>query len=386
MSINKGLLAFVIFFVFTFLVSSMYAIYQEVYHFPRLTAVSDELARYNDASLPDDELLRLRDRMGVGVDSLPIVRFQTHDDAPANEADRAEIERRRLRARCLSTGVFLYDRDEYVDCRSYCYVSDGVDYKFFDRTGAILDGTVNSRAGAYCLPTDATVCNENTSLLLYSKDSWRCIPQTRAFAGEGGNKIVVCNGSLLDRATSIVWKNFIDPTLRFSDIDERLNTDDDDDDAYRFVCPPDTRDANDNLMISSPFDRLQLLENFCASAIPKAADYIRPDFNTGACICTSSNDDDMLVPDPVTGVCIPHEKTFDDFELSIPDTKCVEMWSVWSSVAATVSQHRLEPCGITASADESTVFPAYRIKRVPLFDTVVMSHLAMRRYTNDHSN
>lgn len=260
-----------------------------------------------------DKLKRLRDKIGVGIDSLPEIKFESWEEIkdPPDEEENNEIQRL-----CLTIGVYLGPNDEYVDCLSYCSVSDGVDYKFFSKSGSIISGR-EGRKGAYCLPTDAAICNENTSIVFYSKYGWRCFPQMRAFAGVGGNKIVCCRGNLLDRATGKVWKEYIDSNLKINDIDEPLT-----DGTFRFVCPP-TLDSIGNKMIEAPFDRLLLLENSCARMIPYGNLDIKPNLSTGICICGDqaefNNEFDCCVP-------IVRSK-WTDFEYPLKRSKCVERWT-----------------------------------------------------------
>ncbi|XP_025156842.1 uncharacterized protein LOC109504175 [Harpegnathos saltator] len=103
--------------------------------------------------------------MGTGIDSLPAEHFESVEgrrgagglDDEEDEEDQDDHARQRD---CLTVGAFISPYDEYIDCRKFCKVSDGVDYRYYDRVGLILNDR-RSRPGAYCMPNDAAVCNTN---------------------------------------------------------------------------------------------------------------------------------------------------------------------------------------------------------------------------------
>lgn len=345
----------------------LYKLYEASFHETRRVAIERDLSLIDRT--PSEELARLRRAIGSDLDALPPVRIRSVHDAnlasTGNSVRERESRDAETRAACLFTGAFVSPRDDFVDCASYCKVEDGVAYKFIDEVESMLrEGSV--RTGSYCVPTAAVRCNTNTSLLVYGRDEWRCLPQTRAFAGEGGNKIVACDGNLLDRSTGRVWRDSIDHTLRFSSVDELMG-----DGSYRFVCPPST-DRLGNPRIPCPLDRLYLLENYCASVIPYASLDIRPNFETGACVC-----DDNTRPDPQTGICMPlsigRDSTTGETIMSVD--RCVEFWTVRSTLP--LGDAISFPCGIENS-DASASYPACVGTRALTSHVVAPSPYAMR--------
>lgn len=361
----------------------VFRIYSSIYYAPRIRAIERQIAKFDESAGAElrDKIFRLRGKIGLNIDSLPTVKFQSdandarrtmHDEDAADDI----VQRRRIQRECLTVGIFLSKRDDYVDCRTVCHVSDGVEYKYFDQIGRIIDGR-RSRIGSYCLPNDAAICNENTSIAIYGRDGWHCFPQTRAFNGEGGNRIVACNGSILDRATGKIWHNYIDSSLRFADIDERLNTSGE----YRFVCPPDQLDRLGNSMVEAPFDRLTLIDNYCASMIPYAGKYIRPDFENNTCVCRERDDQPDIKYDPALKTCVPYAPNFTNFEATIRTDPCIETWSVHSQISNW--QNMPIPCGIeNNNADIS--YPACVQTRALIYDRIVPSAYALRETANDH--
>lgn len=360
--------------------AATYALHDRIYRRVIRRGVERGLATWYDGG-PEgrhdrNRVAELRQKLGVNIDSLPPVRLGAKDsrvDSPSNDdhddEDNDDAEARDRRHRCLTIGEYVSSVYDYVNCRSYCRVADGVEYRYFDRAGLLIDGR-RGRVGSYCLPTRAAMCNTNTSIVVYtgSKDNWKCLPQTRAFAGEGGNRIVVCDGSLLDRATGIVWREFIDPTLQFSSIDERLPNDG----GYRFVCPA-SRDRLGNTRVESPMDRLLHFDNYCAALIPFAAADIRPDFRTGRCICSDSTRED-----PVGKMCAPYEAEFNGntYETTLRAEHCIEMWSV-RSVYDVETFRRTIPCGVEHGTGANVSYPSCVRLKAFVFDRPIPSAYAM---------
>lgn len=381
-------LPLVIIVVFSLLICMIYIVYHDTYHMGRIRDIERNLRLwYNELDDEDDEdkpdgtsvggrrnrILRLRERLGIGMDSLPPVRFQAkQSDKSLNNNNDDDEKIRARRYVCLTTGLYLSPQDDYVDCRTHCAVTDGVEYKYVDRIGAIVNGR-QTRAGSYCLPTDAALCNTNTSLIVYGKASWRCMPQTRAFAGTGGNRIVVCDGTLLDRATGRIWRDFIDPTLQFSSIDEKLSHGADRAD-YRFVCPP-SRDRLGNKRIESPLDRLIQLDNYCAAMIPHADSTIQPDFRNNTCSCST-----LTRPDPESHMCTPYQIGFNNrtYESTIRLDQCVETWSVRSTYPT--NDAPLYPCGVARETGSDVAYPSCQKVNAVLFDRVVPSSYALSEH------
>lgn len=350
----------------------LFITYWNVFYTRDVESISEIMSWYdpNDDVDRRDRLIKLRNRLKIGIDSLPEVRFEAWEEErdPPDEEESREIQRL-----CLTVGVYLGPEDEYVDCRTHCSVSDGVDYKYFSTAGKIIAGN-QGKKGAYCLPTDAAICNENTSIVVYGKDGWRCFPQMRAFAGEGGNKIVCCNGELLDRATGKVWRGYIDPSLRLADIDEPLP-----DGSYRFVCPP-ALDSIRNPKIESPLDRLHLLENNCSKLIPFGNKDIKPNFDNGKCDCGSR---ELAEYHEKWQTCVPPTVVnVKKFEFPIDRSKCVEKWTTFGEFERT---SREEPdqykwfCGFD-SGQVTATYPSVVVERAQIVDRLTPSVYALREH------
>lgn len=363
------LLTYIACVILTFI---LFITYWNIFYVRDVESVSDVMSWYDpiDDVNQRDRLIRLRNRLRIGIDSLPEVRFEAWEEErdPPDEEESREIQRL-----CLTVGVYLGPEDEYVDCRTYCSVSDGVDYKYFATPGKIIAGN-QGRKGSYCLPTDAAICNENTSIVVYGKDGWRCFPQMRAFAGEGGNKIVCCDGNLLDRATGRIWRGYIDPSLRLTDIDEPLP-----DGTYRFVCPPALDEIN-NPKIESPIDRLYMLTNPCSKLIPYANQNIKPNFADGTCDCGPS---DLAEYHEAWQTCVPPMRApVDRFEFPISRTKCVEKWTVFGEYQKESNENPNQYkwfCGFD-SGQVSAAYPSVIVERAQVVDRLTPSVYALREH------
>lgn len=238
-----------------------------------------------------------------------------------------------------------------MDCVNHCSLSDGVARKYFSKHGSFSDGQHGGRAGTYCLPTAAAIWNERTSIAIYDPVGahWTCRPQTRAFVGVGGNMIVACNGRLLDRATGRVWRDYIDHTLTFVNI-ERL-----DDGTYRFVCPPGLLDEQGNPLLVAPFDRFALVKNQCVRSVSNADEEALQNFSSGRCKCkTSRNDyvDSVSKSASEPPQCLPRSIGFDGvtFETRVSQSACLALWDAPSQFndhheERMTAQQKLHLCG-----------------------------------------
>lgn len=218
---------------------------------------------------------------GLNVDNLPSVTVNFGDYRPS-EGDNTDIGLTRVS--CLQHGIYLGVENKYVNCADRCHVSseDEVQYTFITDNTRYISGRLHLKPGAWCLPTKAASCNTNTSLVVYSINGWMCLPKTDLFGGEGGNRILACNGSVRDNMTNETYNTYIPSNLTFNDFyEDKLS-----DGRYRFECPPDLRDEYQNKFLLSPFNRFHLIHNFCVKDIPFADDAVRPNFETGRCNCT----------------------------------------------------------------------------------------------------
>lgn len=318
-----------------------------------------------------DTLRDLRRALGLGLDDLPEVRFESSDDATRRLRDVRESEIRERRHCCLTRGSFVSTTDTEVNCLQHCAVTDGVERKYFARHGAFSDGQHGGRSGTYCMPTAAAACNERTSIAIYDPVAAHrtCRPQTRAFAGVGGNMIVACNGKLLDRATGCVWQDHIDHTLTFVDVDERLP-----DDSYRFVCAPGMLDERGNALLVAPFDRFVLVKNQCVRSIPYADAEAVPDYTTGQCRCKTRRNDyvNVAASDGSAPQCLPPSTSFDEtsFETRISQSPCLALWDAPDS-------RRLHLCGRNNNEKINSFVPSVSNVYAQVFSRVVPSALAL---------
>lgn len=223
---------------------------------------------------------------GLNVDNLPSVTVHFGDYRPSETVgdDDENNDIGLTRVKCLQQGLYLGTENKYVNCADRCNVSseDEVQYTFVTDNSRYISGRLHLKSGAWCLPTTAASCNTNTSLVVYSINGWMCLPKTDLFGGEGGNRILACDGSIRDNMTNETYNTYIPANLTFNDFyEDKLS-----DGRYRFECPPDLRDEYQNKFLRSPFNRFHLIHNYCVKDIPFADDAIRPNFETGRCNCT----------------------------------------------------------------------------------------------------
>lgn len=342
-------IAFVlVFFVFVTLIA------RHLLYLPR-TFDFDRVDRKHDLS-------QSQIRPGLNIDNLPLVKIDYgkykpssnvgDDTSPPGSGDDS-IDLAQRRQQCLSGGAFLgAENDSTINCGEYCNVSeDAVEYVFLTNrdTGRILNGRTRMRPGAYCLPTRMATCNRNTSLVVYSISGWTCIPTTDAFAGEGGNNIVVCNGSLRDNALRVVHEVTIPPNLTFTNVyTDRLANG-----TYRFECPQKERDNMGNLYIQSPLNRLHRLRNWCSADIPYATKS-EVDFQNGVCLCTGES----MIKDQATGRCTVCYRHFDSLtkQISYVQRPCYSFVDNILDFETRVAELR-KMLNVSPTDDSITMFP-----------------------------
>lgn len=239
-------------------------------------------------------------RPGLNIDNLPAVKIDYGKYKPSeNTGDDSDNEddagggngggktpsdsAAARRVNCLTRGVFLGKKNEYVDCSSYCRVSSEkiVKYVFLTSSDTIINGRTKMSPGAWCMPTTAANCNTSSAMVVYSLNGWLCIPRTDALVGEGGNQIAVCNGSIFDNGLNVRYDQFVPSNLTFNDFfHDRLANG-----KYRFQCVENSIDELKNKYLVAPFNRFHLLHNWCVEDIPFAKDTSVPNFQTGQCFC-----------------------------------------------------------------------------------------------------
>lgn len=238
-------------------------------------------------------------RPGLNIDNLPIVRVDygsyrpntsigDNDNNNSDDNDSGIVAASR-RQQCLTRGAYLGRENLEIDCSKFCNVAaDEVAYVYIgqDQTDRVIRERRKTIPGGYCMPTLAATCNRVTSIVAYSIQGWLCIPASDAFAGEGGNRIVVCNGTLLDRALGVVYHQHIPPNLQFNNVYSDRTSDG----SFRFECPPSAVDTIGNRFVPSPVNRLHIMRNWCVSNIPYAASgkvVFYDDNNRARCSCES---------------------------------------------------------------------------------------------------
>lgn len=227
-------------------------------------------------------------RIGTLPGDLPVVRVDygkyrpNVNDGDSNDDNSEDINR--IRRQCLSSGYRLGSEDTWADCPAVCNTPN-VMYQYYTNESNVYVGRLQMRAGAYCVPTQAANCNLRTSLIIYAYEGWTCLPQISGLTGEGGNTIALCDGRIWDRGTGTVYEKEIPFDLVFKDFTHDKLSDGD----YRFKCVQNVRDRQNNLLLTSPFNRLQFTENFCLKNIPNAA-YQDVIWDTGVgCPCVASS-------------------------------------------------------------------------------------------------
>lgn len=317
---------------------------------PRPLAV-DQVTRRTDLA---QSLLR----PGLNIDNLPLVKIDygkykpqsgvPNDDGTIDES----INRAQIRQLCLTRGYYLGPENTDGNCSSVCGVDEQeVAYTYVSRTDAkrIVAGRQLLRAGGYCMPTLMASCNRNTSSVVYSINGWTCIPRTDAFAGEGGNRIVVCNGRLRDNALKVVYQDFVPPNLVFGNVyTDRLG-----DGTYRFECPRRERDSGGNLYLRSAYNRLHSVRDRCVEDVPFASG-ATTDLTRGKCVCGPD-----LTFDKLSGKCTACSVAFsrDTKQIAFTSKPCF-------SFADTIQQfeerwENLKNSDNSSDRDESklTIFP-----------------------------
>lgn len=237
------------------------------------------------------DLAQTQIKPGLNVDNLPLVKidygkYKPASDVPGLDASVDDgLSLAEIRQQCLTRGFFLGPEVATANCSKICDVDpSAVEFAFISLWDAnrIIAARQRLSPGGYCMPTKMSTCNRNTSLVVYTLAGWSCMPMGDAFAGEGGNRIVVCNGSLRDNALRVVHREFIPPNLAFTNVYSDMLADG----TYRFECPRADRDQSGNKYVVSPLNRLHAIRNWCTATIPFAAD-VTVDLINGKCHCGS---------------------------------------------------------------------------------------------------
>lgn len=231
---------------------------------------------------------------------------------------------------CSKNGLFLGPDDVPFDCNEICK-SSNFKYKFLQDDSMIINNAFLSKRGGYCLPQEALRCNNYTSRIVKTLNSWKCLPKGKLFGGEDGCKIIGCNGFIKDNLTGIYYSDTIPLTLAMSKPESETvpyehvygtpggN-------LYRFQCT-DTeidiktgnptpqaklavvKDFMNNKLIESEYSRFDRIRNACASQIFNASEVIMPNFQMGTCTCLSqSSNDDSNIQQYINGIPTANER------------------------------------------------------------------------------
>lgn len=311
-------------------------------------------------------------QVGLNVDALPLVqidygRFKPASDTPDEHVDHDQpdksITREQTRQLCLTRGAYLgaevTTNDAASNCAEHCGLDPSeVQYTFLTQadTRQVVAGRERLRAGGYCVPTAMANCNRSTSKVVYTITGWRCLSRTDAFAGAGGNRIVVCNGDLRDNATQTVYRRFIPPNLVFTDVyRDRLA-----DGRFRFECPQAEVDAIGNPYLVSPLNRLHRLRNWCTETIPYAAGAesgddggVRVDFDAARCVCGPQ------LFETASGRCTACRNHFDDVAKQIAFTQkpCFSFEDTVEQFEQRLAQLKQQIGGDTDKLGDVALFP-----------------------------
>jgi hypothetical protein len=186
--------------------------------------------------------------------------------------------------------------DESINCTHVCKNENGELFQIVE--GQLLISYNEQLApGYYCRLSDDAICNPFTTIIIYTNIGWSCYNKTAYFGGTGGNKILICNGSLKDRATETTYENYIPHTLPITDIDEMFQDD------YRFKCVNDFHPIT-NYRLSSFGIRLSRITNPCTIGIENSIDSIWDPFSSNNQMCTC--DESILTFSTELNQCIAH--------------------------------------------------------------------------------
>lgn len=174
------------------------------------------------------------------------------------------------------------DETSTYNCQAMCDDQSGkmFEYTFFKKEVTLFG---RKYLGGYCLPKLINHCNLSVATPIWQGGYIGCIPKYPNILDEN-NKIVGCNGQLVDNLTGIVHLNYLSPDTQFTHIDTRLSTG-----GYRFECNGSQRDEMGNSLIVLPNggDRFELVRNPC-SVFTKNADTskirLMPDYT---CNCSA---------------------------------------------------------------------------------------------------
>lgn len=340
------------------------------------------------------DLAQSQIRPGLNIDNLPVVKIDygkyrptanvpgDENENDTNDKSDETISVAQIKQLCLTRGYYLGPENTETLCGDVCNVADDeVTYVYITASEAnnVLVGRQRLRQGGYCMPTLMSTCNRNTSSVVYSMNGWICLPRTDAFAGEGGNRIVVCNGSLRDNALRVVYRNTIPSNLAFTDVyRDRLA-----DGTYRFECLHNERDRSGNLYLQSSYNRLHTLTNWCTFLVPFATG-VTTDLARGECHCG-----EMLTLDASSGRCTACAPAFDRYtkQIAFHSQPCYSFNDSYYQFAELAKSFKkrnnlqdnesaaLMPCGYNTQGNTSEyTLPRCLSYNIALYQPILPSH------------
>lgn len=186
--------------------------------------------------------------------------------------------------------------NESVNCETLCgnnYIKKKINNE--KNTGGLDDGV-------YCIPRHLDKCHMYAGIILKTNDNWDCISKyPRIFGGPNANKILACDGTLIENKINGQINTYVDEIPHNLIIHDDPETETINNNFFRFVCPV-KYDGMNNLYISNDISRLNMIRNKCASAFLNDDGRSKPDFIAGNCIC-----DENYINDPLTNsYCVPN--------------------------------------------------------------------------------
>lgn len=174
--------------------------------------------------------------------------------------------------------------DVLTDCTSTC----GADYNyvFVDEGKDVVINKVRLY-GAYCMKSEISKCNLNTSMATVGLDGYKCISHfPTILGGVNGRNIIACGGRMKDDLLGVTYENFIPSNLSLSSkgFDEVLSNG-----KYRFTC------ATGVAIPQSIATRLETERDICSLLDPQGS----VDFERSRCNCPKGH----VIEGDETSIC-----------------------------------------------------------------------------------
>lgn len=247
-----------------------------------------------------------------------------------NSFDYATVENKCFSAPVRVTNV----ESSSFDCSSICD-TEASTYFFINENDIFVVNGSQLSSGGYCTTTSLpTKCNRETSIVLYSVNTWSCIAEDpRFFAGEANSVQIAGRQHSHMILPGYEQYNILYDKLLENEVDITRNTFRSswdelmDDGTRRFVVICNALDINYNLMFVNPYNEIECLPNVCTN-VQYAHTDVRPDFVNGICDCGDYDETRMInvTSDDPTSLCasIVNEADYDNNVYKIR-TDCLKM-------------------------------------------------------------